>query len=433
SQQQQLNLSDHDIEPIENEITQNVESLLNKINQYEQVIVSSIQYEYPLSTDTREELSRLQNILELPDNVAQGVRDRVFTRYHEEKREKQKREKENRIRTSNESETQRTQTVRETPVGKSAASRSKRSPNQKTGSQHIQEISQSSPPPGVQPQYRKDVVSNRSQDSGSKKQESIQASPPPGVQPQYRKDVVSNRSQDSESSSTTPENLYGAQSQSQASTCEESTPASSNEPHKITASNTALRLHWMILSVAGLGVGSLLGHFVVDALYGDSPGLLAQFTYSSVYGIVLGTVQWWYLHRLNQAIGKQWIWLTTVGFALGSCMAFVTLPDSSMNYFLYQGFYGIMEGGVAGAAQWFVLRNFVPKRRALSWIAWMALAHSVGFALVFDRLIYTIVMWTLWIWPQSVESFILSSTAGLIIGGLTSIPLVKMLKRPSYG
>ncbi len=70
--QQLLSLSNEDIAPIENLITASIEEHLKKLQQYEQVFSDSIKFEYPISESTREELRRLQQVLELRDEeVAQ--------------------------------------------------------------------------------------------------------------------------------------------------------------------------------------------------------------------------------------------------------------------------------------------------------------------------------------------------------------------------
>ena len=69
---QSLNLSNEDIASIENRITASVEERLQKLQQYEQVFLDSIQFEFPVSEATRQELRRFQHVLELRDGeVAQ--------------------------------------------------------------------------------------------------------------------------------------------------------------------------------------------------------------------------------------------------------------------------------------------------------------------------------------------------------------------------
>nr|WP_242055257.1 caspase family protein [Nostoc flagelliforme] len=69
---QALNLTAEDVTAIENSIVAALEEHRQKLQQYEQVFRESIQFEYPLSDATREELQRFQDILELPaQEVAQ--------------------------------------------------------------------------------------------------------------------------------------------------------------------------------------------------------------------------------------------------------------------------------------------------------------------------------------------------------------------------
>ena len=74
---QTLNLSDEDIAPIENWITASIEDHLKKLQQYEQVFSDSIQFEFPVSEATREELRRFQQILELGDEEVAQLEEKV--------------------------------------------------------------------------------------------------------------------------------------------------------------------------------------------------------------------------------------------------------------------------------------------------------------------------------------------------------------------
>ncbi|MCC5622283.1 caspase family protein [Nostoc sp. CHAB 5715] len=62
---QALNLTAEDATAIENPIIAAIEEHRQKLQQYEEVFRESMQFEYPLSDVTREELQRFQNILEL--------------------------------------------------------------------------------------------------------------------------------------------------------------------------------------------------------------------------------------------------------------------------------------------------------------------------------------------------------------------------------
>ena len=64
---QALNLTAEDVTAIENLIVGAIEEHQQKLQQYEQVFRESMQFEYPLSDVTREELQRFQRILELND------------------------------------------------------------------------------------------------------------------------------------------------------------------------------------------------------------------------------------------------------------------------------------------------------------------------------------------------------------------------------
>lgn len=75
--QQALSLSNEDIEPIENHITASIEDRLKKFQQYEQVFSDSIQFEFPVSEATREELRRFQHVLELRDKEVAQLEEKV--------------------------------------------------------------------------------------------------------------------------------------------------------------------------------------------------------------------------------------------------------------------------------------------------------------------------------------------------------------------
>ena len=77
--QQALVLSDEDIAPIENRITASIEDRLKKFQQYEQVFLDSIQFEFPVSEATREELKRFQHVLELGDEELAQLEEKVIS------------------------------------------------------------------------------------------------------------------------------------------------------------------------------------------------------------------------------------------------------------------------------------------------------------------------------------------------------------------
>ena len=76
--QQQFNLSDADVAPIETQITGAIEEHRQKLEQYEQVLTEAIQFEYPLSEVTREEILRFQQVLELGDEDAAQIEARIL-------------------------------------------------------------------------------------------------------------------------------------------------------------------------------------------------------------------------------------------------------------------------------------------------------------------------------------------------------------------
>ncbi|MBE8992316.1 caspase, EACC1-associated type [Nostoc sp. LEGE 12450] len=76
---QALNLTAEDVTAIENPIIAAIEEHRQKLQQYEQVFRESMQFEYPLSDTTREELQRFQQILELTDEEVLQVQEKILT------------------------------------------------------------------------------------------------------------------------------------------------------------------------------------------------------------------------------------------------------------------------------------------------------------------------------------------------------------------
>ena len=77
--QQALSLNDEDIASIENQITASIEEHLQKLQQYEQVFLDSVQFEFPVSEPTRAELRRFQHVLELSGEDVARVEEKVIS------------------------------------------------------------------------------------------------------------------------------------------------------------------------------------------------------------------------------------------------------------------------------------------------------------------------------------------------------------------
>ncbi len=77
-QQRAWDLSDEEVVAIEHHITSKIEEHLQKLQQYEQVFKESVQFEYPLSTVTREELQRFQQILDLSHSTILSIEQKVI-------------------------------------------------------------------------------------------------------------------------------------------------------------------------------------------------------------------------------------------------------------------------------------------------------------------------------------------------------------------
>jgi Caspase domain len=87
--QRSLNLSDEDVESIESRVKASVEEHLQKLQQYEQVFLDSIKFEFPVSEDTREELKRLQQILELDNEEVAQIEEKITAQAEQLQNEEQ--------------------------------------------------------------------------------------------------------------------------------------------------------------------------------------------------------------------------------------------------------------------------------------------------------------------------------------------------------
>ncbi|WP_375506991.1 SUMF1/EgtB/PvdO family nonheme iron enzyme [uncultured Nostoc sp.] len=102
---QALNLTARNVTAIENQIIAAIEEHRQKLQQYEEVFRESIQFEYPLSDTTREELQRFQQILELNDAETSAIEAIIIQQSSEAEYRKQQ----EKIRQQQETEKQRQQ------------------------------------------------------------------------------------------------------------------------------------------------------------------------------------------------------------------------------------------------------------------------------------------------------------------------------------
>ena len=75
--QQTLVLYAEDVASIETKIIASIENHLKNLKQYEQVFLDSIQFEFPVSEVTREELRQLQQVLELGDEEVEPLEEKL--------------------------------------------------------------------------------------------------------------------------------------------------------------------------------------------------------------------------------------------------------------------------------------------------------------------------------------------------------------------
>ncbi|RCJ34373.1 caspase family protein [Nostoc sp. ATCC 53789] len=77
-EQQLLGLKNENIAKVENRIKAEIEVYLQKIKQYEQALIQTIQHQYPFSEEIHEELKRYQQILELGDEEVARIEEKVL-------------------------------------------------------------------------------------------------------------------------------------------------------------------------------------------------------------------------------------------------------------------------------------------------------------------------------------------------------------------
>ncbi|MEH2146092.1 hypothetical protein [Nostoc sp.] len=71
-------LKDENITPIENRIKAEIETYMQKLQQYDQALIQTIQHEYPFSEEIREELKRYQHVLDLRDEEVARIEAKVI-------------------------------------------------------------------------------------------------------------------------------------------------------------------------------------------------------------------------------------------------------------------------------------------------------------------------------------------------------------------
>ncbi len=137
-----------------------------------------------------------------------------------------------------------------------------------------------------------------------------------------------------------------------------------------------LWLDWIIASVAGGILGTLIGGAVESALRGGL-GLQARFL---VEGLCVGGVQMWVMSRLGVR-WPSWLLASALGYLAGNLAAAYAVPPLLEATGLVWPGNGPLSletlafGLLVGLAQWVVLRRFL--RRA----GWWALASLLGWAL----------------------------------------------------
>ncbi|MEM8778412.1 MAG: caspase family protein, partial [Cyanobacteria bacterium P01_G01_bin.49] len=77
--QHSLELTEEDVAEIEARLTTEIEEYLKKLEQYEQVLVSLLEYEDPIREESRQELRDLQKVLGLTNKEVNGIEEKVIS------------------------------------------------------------------------------------------------------------------------------------------------------------------------------------------------------------------------------------------------------------------------------------------------------------------------------------------------------------------
>lgn len=115
-------------------------------------------------------------------------------------------------------------------------------------------------------------------------------------------------------------------------------------------------------------------------------------------GATVGILQWLVLRPLVHQAG-WWLFLSTVGWAMGQVVVEIALPPGSGMLA------GLVLGGMMGTAQWFALRRWVRSDR------WWIVASIVG-------------------WTLGLNGVVGPALVGAVAGAVTGIALELLLRSP---
>ncbi|MBL7163422.1 MAG: hypothetical protein ISS57_12510 [Anaerolineales bacterium] len=113
-------------------------------------------------------------------------------------------------------------------------------------------------------------------------------------------------------------------------------------------------------------------------------------------GVTIGFAQWLVLRPLFPKTG-WWILATAAGWTLGWGVIFITTPPQ------IETIIGAVLGAITGFAQWFILKNWVPKA------GWWVIVSSLG-------------------WAIGLSGFVDFPYVGVLVGVITGIGIELMIR-----
>lgn len=125
-------------------------------------------------------------------------------------------------------------------------------------------------------------------------------------------------------------------------------------------------LKWTLATATGLFISDFLS-FIVGT---QAPTQIFALLDILAAGLIIGTLQWLFVLRSHVEKSQQWVWVSTVGWAIG------WVTGNLFGYLLFLPFF--IHGAILGFSQWFFfIRNRNPK--SFSWI----FINGVGLPIVY--------------------------------------------------
>lgn len=164
----------------------------------------------------------------------------------------------------------------------------------------------------------------------------------------------------------------------------------------LSATSRRFLLEWVIASIVGFTVGSLIGatdFSVISGLLGSS--LPARIVGDVFFSTSIGLAQYWVFRRhypQSQSRLIWWIPLSIIGFILGARLATAVVPRITIDEVPLSIGFGIVLGGFFGTVHWVGMQflGTLKAKRPILWIpacivAWI-IAELIGFGLDFNQL-----------------------------------------------